>query len=139
MDTHRNALYAPVLSFLLLGISGAQILASATVGSVGSLAALETFGAVATLGALGVLSGCRTAEPAFLRADDGTITSSIQAKLAADGDLKPFNIDVTTNQGVVTLKGRVKGADTRERAERYARETDGVKRVINLVKVGDQP
>jgi osmotically-inducible protein OsmY len=139
MDTHRNTFYAPLLSFLLLGISGAQLVASETVGSVGSWAAWGTFGAVAAFGSLGTLSGCRTAEPAFLKADDGSITSGIQAKLAADGDLKPFNIDVTTNQGVVTLKGRVKGEDTRERAERYARETDGVKRVINLVKVGDQP
>lgn len=137
MDTHRNTFYAPVLSFLLLGISGAQLVATETFGSVG-WAAWGSIGAVATFGTLGALSGCRTAEPAYLKADDGSITSGIQAKLAADGDLKPFNIDVTTNQGVVTLKGRVKSEDTRERAERYARETDGVKRVINLVKVGDQ-
>jgi hyperosmotically inducible protein len=87
--------------------------------------------------AQGLLAGCRTAEPARIKADDASITSKIKAKLAADGDINPFNVDVTTNQGVVTLQGRVKSEDAREKAERYARETDGVQRVVNLVKVGD--
>jgi osmotically-inducible protein OsmY len=49
----------------------------------------------------------------------------------------PIHIAVTTTQGVVTLKGRVNKGDARDKAERYARETDGVQRVIDLVKVGD--
>lgn len=91
----------------------------------------------ASAGGVGSLTACRTAEPAHFRADDATITSAIQAKLASDGDLKPFDIAVSTKEGVVTLKGRVKFDLARERAERYARETDGVQRVIDLVKVGD--
>jgi hyperosmotically inducible periplasmic protein len=86
--------------------------------------------------ALGLLD-CRTAEPARLQADDSSITAKIKAGLAADSDLNPFNIDVTTNDRVVTLQGRVKTEDAREKAERIARETDGVRRVVNLVKVGD--
>jgi len=62
----------------------------------------------------------------------------VKAKLAADGDINPFNIDVDTHEGVVTLLGRVKKAESRARAERLARETSGVKRVTNLVKVGDK-
>lgn len=85
----------------------------------------------------GVLAGCRTAEPARIQADDASITSAIKAKLALDGDINPFNVDVTTNHGVVTLQGRVKTEDAREKAERFARQTDGVQRVVNLVKVGD--
>jgi hyperosmotically inducible protein len=84
-----------------------------------------------------VVAGCRTAEPAHIQADDASITSKIKAKLALDSDINPFNVDVTTNQGVVTLQGRVKTEEARETAERYARETDGVQRVVNLVKVGD--
>ena len=100
--------------------------------------ALAITASAGTLGTLG-LSGCRTAEPARLRADDSTITSTIQAKLASDGDLQPNEIAVVAKRGVVTLKGRVKTDGARERAERYARETDGVQRVIDLVKVGDLP
>lgn len=63
------------------------------------------------------------------------------AALPADSDLlKSFHIDVTTKDRVVTLQGRVKTEDAREKrekAERMARETDGVLRVVNLVKVGD--
>jgi osmotically-inducible protein OsmY len=95
------------------------------------------FAITASAGTLGALTGCRTAEPARLQADDSTITSTIQARLASDDDLKPYEIAVSAKRGVVTLKGRVKTDGARERAERYARETDGVQRVIDLVKVGD--
>jgi len=88
---------------------------------------------------LALLSGaCSTAQPVKEQpADDATITTKVKAKLATDGDINPFNINVETNGGVVTLQGRVKKAETRVKAERYARETGGVKKVINLVKVGD--
>lgn len=69
--------------------------------------------------------------------DDATITAKVKAKLAADGDINPFNIDVDTTNGVVTIQGRVINEQARARMEQLARETDGVKRVINLVKVGD--
>jgi len=119
MDSHRKILYvlrARSLSLVMLALA-----------------------TTASAGMSGALTGCRTAEPARLQADDSTITSTIQAKLASDGDLKPYEIAVTANRGVVTLKGRVKTDGARERAERYARETDGVQRVIDLVKVGDLP
>jgi len=45
---------------------------------------------------------------------------------------------VDTNEGVVTLQGRVEKEAARSKAEQLARETDGVRRVINLVKVGDK-
>lgn len=89
---------------------------------------------------LALLSGaCSTAQPVKEQqpADDASITTKVKAKLATDGDINPFNINVDTNEGVVTLQGRVKKAETRVKAERYARETGGVKKVINLVKVGD--
>ena len=82
-------------------------------------------------------TACSTTQPVKEPVDDASITTRVKAKLATDGDINPFNINVDTNEGVVTLQGRVKKAETRTRAERYARETDGVKKVINLVKVGD--
>jgi len=112
MDSHGKIFYVPALCLVML--------------------------ALVTTSSGAVLGGCKTTEPARLAADDATITAKIHAKLATDGDLSPFNIAVTTNEGVVTLKGRVTKEDAREKAERYARETDGVQRVIDLVKVGDR-
>jgi hyperosmotically inducible protein len=118
MHSHGKLFYVPALCIVML--------------------ALVTTSSAAVLGAL---TGCKTAEAARLQPDSGRdakITSAIQARLASDGEVNPFKITVTTSDGVVTLKGRVSKADTREKAERYARETDGVQRVIDLVKVGDR-
>lgn len=51
--------------------------------------------------------------------------------------INPFNIGVDSYEGVVTLPGRVAKVEARTRAERLAREAAGVKKVINLIKVGD--
>ena len=84
------------------------------------------------------LAACSSTQTAGTQIDDAAITASVKAKLAADGDINPFNIDVDTNEGVVTLQGRVEKSEARTKAEQHARETDGVRRVINLIKVGDQ-
>jgi hyperosmotically inducible protein len=81
------------------------------------------------------LSACSSTKSAGTQVDDAAITAKIKAKLAADGDINPFNIDVDTNQGEVVLQGVVKKDDTRRKAEQYARDTEGVKRVRNLIKV----
>ena len=91
-----------------------------------------------TLAILLALGACSTTQTAGAQVDDAAITAAVKAKLAADGDINPFNIDVDTNEGVVTLQGRVEKEAARTKAEQLARETDGVRRVINLVKVGDQ-
>lgn len=81
------------------------------------------------------LNACSTTKSPGTKIDDAAITAKIKAKLAADGDINPFNIDVDTNEGEVVLQGIVKKEDTRRKAEQYARDTDGVKRVRNLIKV----
>jgi osmotically-inducible protein OsmY len=88
------------------------------------------------MGVMG-LTACSSTRTVGTQVDDGAITAKVKAKLAADGDINPFNIDVDTNEGVVTLQGRVAKEEARTKAEQLARETDGVRRVINLVKVGD--
>jgi len=70
-------------------------------------------------------------------ADDGTITAKVKAKLAASAEINPFNVDVATSQGIVSLVGRVKTEAQKAEAERIARETDGVRGVRNLLEVGD--
>jgi hyperosmotically inducible protein len=83
------------------------------------------------------LGACSSTKTAGTQVDDAAITAKVKAKLAADGDINPFNIDVDTNEGVVTLQGRVAKDEARTKAEQLARDTDGVTRVINLIKVGD--
>jgi hyperosmotically inducible protein len=87
--------------------------------------------------ALGLVA-CSSTRTAGTQVDDSGITAQVKARLAADGDINPFNIDVDTNEGVVTLQGRVEKEEARTKAEQLARETDGVTRVINLIKVGDR-
>jgi hyperosmotically inducible protein len=93
---------------------------------------------LALVALLSVAAGCSSTQTAGQQVDDATITAAVKAKLAADGDINPFNIDVDTNNGVVTLQGQVAKAEARSKAEEHARETDGVTRVINLITVGDQ-
>ena len=66
---------------------------------------------------------------------DATITMKIQAKYAGDDVVRGRNIDVDTENGVVSLKGSVDSRRERDAAEQIARETAGVKRVVNELKV----
>jgi osmotically-inducible protein OsmY len=69
--------------------------------------------------------------------DDATITARVKAKIAASPQLNPFNIQVNTVEGEVSLTGRVNSRSEKEEAERLARGTDGVRQVRNLLEVGD--
>ena len=69
------------------------------------------------------------------RIDDTWITSKINAKLTADPQINPFNIDVDTKDGVVTLRGKVATKVAKREAEQLARDTKGVVRVNNMVEV----
>ena len=92
---------------------------------------------LAVLMAFGLIA-CSSTQSPGTQVDDTVITATVKAKLAADGDINPFNIDVDANEGVVTLQGRVEKEEARTKAEQLARETDGVKRVVNLIRVGDR-
>ena len=67
---------------------------------------------------------------------DSWITMKIQAKYFLDADVKGRQIDVDTRSGVVTLKGTVSNDQQKQEAEQIARETEGVKRVVNQLVVG---
>lgn len=84
------------------------------------------------------LSACSTTQTPGEQIDDAAIVTKIKAKLTADPDINPFNIDVDSNSGEVTLQGTVAKDSARSGAERHARDTDGVRRVINLIKVDPQ-
>ncbi len=92
-----------------------------------------------TILAVLALGACSTTEPAGQQIDDAALTTKVKAKLAADPDVNPFNIDVDTTDGVVTLRGRVEDVASRNEAVELARETEGVRRVRNEIQVGEGP
>jgi peptidoglycan hydrolase-like protein with peptidoglycan-binding domain len=59
---------------------------------------------------------------------DATITSAIKTKFASDDQIKALDIDVDTENGVVTLTPHVQGVNI-DRAVEIARNTPGVKEV----------
>ncbi len=66
---------------------------------------------------------------------DAAITSAVKAKLLADDTVKGLNIDVDTSNGVVTLNGTTHSRTEALQAIRLARGTDGVKNVVDNMKV----
>lgn len=60
---------------------------------------------------------------------DARITSEVKLKFAADDTVKALNIDVDTNNGVVTLNGTVNSKNELQQAIRLAKSIDGVKQV----------
>lgn len=95
-------------------------------------AVLVTVAAALTLG------GCATTQPVGQQIDDATLTARVKTKLAADPQVNPFNIDVDTTNGVVTLRGRVRDDETRAEAEKLAQDTSGVRAVHNEITVGER-
>jgi len=47
------------------------------------------------------------------------------------------NLDIQCKHGVVTLRGRLETPTQKTRAEAFTRTVKGVKRVVNLIKVGN--
>jgi osmotically-inducible protein OsmY len=68
-------------------------------------------------------------------ATDTGITTAVNARLAADDEVSTYNIDVETADSVVTLTGEVDNPRARERAIELARNTDGVRDVVDRLTV----
>jgi hyperosmotically inducible periplasmic protein len=74
-----------------------------------------------------LLVGCSQSDPG--------ITTAVKTKLAVDDLVKARRIDVTTHDRVVTLSGEVNASDERERAVQIARQTNGVRDVVDQLAV----
>src|SRR5262245_41395120 len=73
-------------------------------------------------------------------ASDTTITTTVKNKLATDPDTSATKINVDTSGGVVTLSGAVQTDAEKAEVERLARNTTGVRQVVNNITVeGAQP
>ncbi|MBI3693811.1 MAG: BON domain-containing protein, partial [Acidobacteria bacterium] len=56
-------------------------------------------------------------------------------RLANDRDLKTTAIEVSVKDRVVTLRGLIESEKLRQRAERVVQKVDGVKKVVNELRI----
>lgn len=77
-----------------------------------------------------------TAREAGRATSDAWITTKIQSQFFGDRVVKARDIDVSTNNGTVTLMGRVDSTEEKSRAEQVAMQTEGVRSVDNQLVVG---
>jgi osmotically-inducible protein OsmY len=66
---------------------------------------------------------------------DAAITSEVKTKFLAEPGVSGLSINVDTNDHVVTLSGTVKSKAEADKAMRIARESKGVRRVVNRLKI----
>lgn len=86
------------------------------------------FGVVAAA-SLGLAIACSQTDPG--------ITTKVKAKFAGDDIVKAYQVDVTTHDGVVTLSGDVETSVAKEQAVKLARETAGVREVVDKMHVNE--
>jgi hyperosmotically inducible periplasmic protein len=85
-----------------------------------------------------LFQACSSTQPASEQMSDAAITSKINAKYLGDSSVKGRDIKVTTEEGVVYLTGRVGTQAEKDEAEQIARNTKGVRSVVNNIMVGDR-
>lgn len=132
-----RALFKLVILLIVLVAVGGFFL-----GWWGAGAPLPDRGAVATAGQAGAdlakragqeisqqtAAAAKTAQEAL---GDGALTAKIKAKIALDDRVKALDLNIDTTDGVVTVTGKVRTSAERERALALARETNGVRQVID--------
>jgi len=74
----------------------------------------------------------KTAQEAL---SDGALTAKIKAKMALDDTVKALDLNIDTADGVVTVTGKVRSSAERERALALARETNGVRQVVDRITI----
>ena len=95
----------------------------------------EADSAAGTAGREAAAEGREAGREAATAVDDTWITTKIQAKYFLDPEVKGHEVNVDTQNGVVTLKGSVASEAQKQAAEAIARETQGVTRVDNQLTV----
>ncbi len=67
--------------------------------------------------------------------DDGALTAKIKSKMALDDSVKALNIHVDTTNGIVTVSGTARTQAEHQRALQLAKETNGVREVVDRLVV----
>ncbi len=87
------------------------------------------------LAGAGLLLLALCAAPAAAREPDAWLTAKVKMSLILSPAVRALSIDVDSDDGRVTLRGRVRGRDERDAAEALARDVDGVREVRNLLQL----
>jgi hyperosmotically inducible protein len=66
---------------------------------------------------------------------DAAITYAVKTQFLADPEVSGLKINVDTDDGVVTLRGNVKSMAEADKASAIARQSSGVKSVVNDLRV----
>ncbi|MEP6919383.1 MAG: BON domain-containing protein [Acidobacteriota bacterium] len=105
-----------------------------TVATAGQLPEVDTTRAREAGAAIGetVATGASAAQHAL---GNAALTGKIKTKIALDDTVKQASINVDTVDGVVTLTGTVQTEAQHTRVIQLARETAGVKTVVDRVAV----
>lgn len=96
---------------------------------------LAAFALLVALSGCSMISGRETPGQYM---DDTAITTSVKAKILAEGSLKVLQINVETMQGTVQLSGFVDSKKSAAKAIDLARKVEGVKSVQNNLVVRPQ-
>jgi len=135
-----RALFKLMLLLLVLVVAGgyfagwwgtapqAERDAVATAGRAGAERARE----VATQVGEKTAQAAKRAEEAF---SDGSLTAKIKAKMALDDTVNALDLNIDTVDRVVTVAGKVRTKAEHERALALARETNGVKKVVDKMTI----
>ena len=67
--------------------------------------------------------------------NDAWIHTKITSKLIGNSQTPAHKINVDVQDGVVTLRGEVNTPAAKDEADRVSKDTEGVRRVRNLLKV----
>lgn len=82
------------------------------------------------------VAGCAgSGEKTGAYVDDSWITTKVKSQMVADKEVKAHNINVDTNQGVVTLTGTAESWEESNKAAQIARDIKGVRSVENDIQV----
>jgi hypothetical protein len=83
-----------------------------------------------------VLAGCKSTSAAT---DDTSLDSQVQIRIASDQAIGPESIQSSVSNGVVTLTGTVRSAESRTIAVGDVAQIPGVKKVVNNIAVPAPP
>ncbi|HSL22356.1 MAG TPA: BON domain-containing protein [Vicinamibacterales bacterium] len=130
---------AAVAFFAGYRFSGGRVLGpSETTPAVGTTGQQEPAIDRSTARERGAQAGEKVADAGNRAAEfisDASLTAKIKSKMALDDTVKALQINVTTNDGTVTLSGDVNSEQEHQRALALARETKGVRHVTDQLRV----
>ncbi len=121
--------------FFLGWWSGRDLMPEGGVGTAGRIDVERAKETGAKIGDKTAEAARATARDAREALDDGALTAKIKAKMALDDTVKALDINVDTRDGAVTVRGKVRSAAERDRALQLARETNGVRRVVDQLTI----